>query len=460
MTILMEKTPRLGELMEPALLAELCKRFVEVNGVGLRVFDLDGAQLAHRDYSPELWGYLFKDSSTKKKLTQFVNTLKHDDSHRDGVHVHAEPITHTHFAVFPLTYEFDLIGRLVVGPYRGAGVQEPPKGYGSLDPQLLAKHTSALSMWSIEALDRQVSLLQKSVEITCHAGYRVLLTSQIHIDSINEAANQLASANSELAESNEALRANLKRQRELDTLKSNFLATVSHELRTPLTSVIGYSEMLLGGLAGEMNGEQQEYVDTIMGRANALLGLIDTILDISRIQRGGVSLNLDYTDVNTVIEGAIASVTPQAVKREIHLLTQMEPELPDVQIDGQKVGQVLVNLLNNAIKFTPVRGQVTLGARRCTLPSASPSAAPRAGLLFSVRDTGVGIPPAHLSRIFDAFYQVDNSATRHYGGAGLGLSIAKSFVEAHGGRIDVHSRQGQGTEFSFMLPTEQALKIQ
>ena len=317
MSLLMERTPGLSKLMEPALLAELCKGFADLHGLGVRVYDVDGAQLAHRDHAHALWKYLFDDPTVKIEFTGFLNDLRTENSGSVEVRVHPEPMTGTHFAVYPLMSEFDLIGRLVVGPYRPA---EHTSNSSSASDTLL-ELIEQVGVWSLESLSKQVSLLQKSIEITCHAGYRVLLTSQIHIDSINEASQELAQANGELAERNEALKANVKRLRELDTLKSNFLATMSHELRTPLTSVIGYSEMLLGGLAGEMNAEQTEYVDTIMGRANALLGLIDTVLDISRIQRGGVSLNLEFTEIDTVLRGALASVTPQAVKREITLNT-------------------------------------------------------------------------------------------------------------------------------------------
>ena len=232
---------------------------------------------------------------------------------------------------------------------------------------------------------------------------------------------------------------------------------MSHELKTPLTSIIGYSEMLAEGFAGALNTEQLEYVSIVQERGQSLLTMIDNLLKIATIQRGGASLDLAPVDLVSIIEDVVRTLQPSAMKAQVSLVCDTQPHLPDVQADAQKVSQVLLNLVGNAIKFTPPGGQVLISLAQTRLPrtSSAKDDGARDGVRIRIKDSGVGIDPANHQRIFDAFYQVDNTATREYGGAGLGLSIAKSFVEAHGGRLDVMSGLGQGATFSFALPLSQ-----
>ena len=225
------------------------------------------------------------------------------------------------------------------------------------------------------------------------------------------------------------------------------MATVSHELRTPLTSVIGYSEMLLEGLAGPLAAEQREYVTTIMEKGESLLHLISGILDISKIEKGGIQeLNRQVVRPESVLD-AITTVRPQAQKKDLTLDVVVAPDLPDIYVDTYKVRQVLLNLLSNAVKFTLQGGRITVSV---DLESAD---GPGTWVRYAVEDTGIGIPADKLDRVFDVFFQVDNSSTREYGGTGLGLSIVRSFVESHGGSVRVQSVPGQGSTFSFTMPT-------
>jgi len=454
-----DHVPVLTELVEQSLLMELCDEFVKVHQVGIRIFDLDGVQRAHRDYCPALWDALFEDPQASEDIHRFINRIKTDPQCRIESVTHHEILTGTTFVVYPLVYEFEHLGRLIIGPFLGEK-QAPGLLKGTkLSQDAIGPLVTQLATFSLDSLNAQVGMVLKSIEIACHAGYRVFLTSNIHLDAMAEVNAQLASANQALETRNAALAASVNRLRELDELKSRFLATVSHELRTPLTSVIGYSDMLLEGLAGQLNHEQIDYVQTIRERGDNLLELIGKLLDISVIQRGGASLNLEFGSAEEVVEDALASVRPQAFKGEVELSTHLEPALPDIQIDDQKIRQVLINLLGNAIKFTDPGGHVRVQVKRCILPSGGGDGTDHTanGLRFLVEDSGLGICPSNQKRLFDAFYQVDNSATRKYGGAGLGLSIAKNFVEAHGGRIDVSSKLGEGAVFSFTIPLHQDL---
>jgi signal transduction histidine kinase len=244
--------------------------------------------------------------------------------------------------------------------------------------------------------------------------------------------------------------------KELDRLKSAFLATVSHELRTPLTSIIGYSEMLAEGLAGALNDEQVDYVRTIMEKGETLLKLISSILDISQIEAGKVRLNFEPMDPVELINSSASSLKPQAQKKGVVLEAKLPARMVQVNGDRDRLRQVVVNLLTNAVKFTPKGGRVTL-----TLTDVSHQPDLNCdGFRVIVEDSGVGIPADQFDKIFNSFYQVDSSSTREYGGAGLGLAIVKSFVEGHGGIVRVASEMGHGSRFTLILPVVPSLQSQ
>ncbi len=276
------------------------------------------------------------------------------------------------------------------------------------------------------------------------AGLERVVFARMHSASMEHADAELHAQNTRLAMA-------VARLEELDKIKSNFLATVSHELRTPLTSVIGYSEMLLEGLAGPLNSEQREYVTTVMEKGEQLLSIITGILDISRIEAGGVNLDRASFDVSEVIVSALSTVAPTARRKRLTVEAELPPSLPAVLADRDKVRQVLVNLVGNAVKFTPEGGRVVVRAEPGALRRDSDCDGAR-GLRVAVSDSGIGIPPDAMAKIFDPFFQVDSSSTREYGGTGLGLSIVRSFVHAHGGAVWAESAPGRGSTFFFTVP--------
>jgi two-component system sensor histidine kinase BarA len=221
--------------------------------------------------------------------------------------------------------------------------------------------------------------------------------------------------------------------------------------------VIGYSEMLLEGMAGPMGEEQHAYVSTIKEKGEALLELIGSLLDMSKIEAGAMRLHVASFDVAELIEGAKSYVVPQATKKQVDLRVSVAPDIPEVRGDREKLRQSLINLLGNAVKFTPAGGAVEVNAWLWTGVRRAAEAG-RFGpeeeqlLRIEVRDTGIGIPADKLEQVFQSFYQVDNSITRQFGGTGLGLAIVKRFVEAHGGEIWVDSSEGVGTVFTLLLP--------
>jgi signal transduction histidine kinase len=288
-------------------------------------------------------------------------------------------------------------------------------------------------------------------------GIKRAMSARMHMATVEE-------ANRELTEKNRRLAQAVERLQEADRVKSNFLATVSHELRTPLTSVIGYSEMLLEGIAGELNDEQREYVRTVMEKGDQLLQLITGILDISRMEAGEMRIDKLPFELDDVVSTALSTIAPHARRKRLSLHCTVPPGLPLVLGDRDKIRQVLLNLLGNAIKFTPEGGHVEVSAE-VVLSLAPPSLKPAAtgaplergkdelpGVRVWVRDSGIGVPLEHQKRVFDPFFQVDNSSTREYGGTGLGLSIVKRLVEAHGGAVWVDSEPSKGSTFAFTIP--------
>ena len=211
-------------------------------------------------------------------------------------------------------------------------------------------------------------------------------------------------------------------------------------------------------MAGEMSREPTDSVRTILEKGESLLTLLGQVLDLSRIESGNVMMNREASDIRELAELSVSDVLPQATNRRLNIGIDDSTDVEPIFLDRDKVRRVLTNLLGNAVKFTPEGGQIVVRARVTEEEKAGDERfdmfEPELSrcLRVEVRDSGIGIPPDKLERIFDTFYQVDNSSTRQFGGTGLGLSIARNFIAAHGGRLGVESAMGQGSVFSFVIP--------
>jgi signal transduction histidine kinase len=248
--------------------------------------------------------------------------------------------------------------------------------------------------------------------------------------------------------------------------KSEFLANMSHELRTPLNAIIGFSEVLLERMFGELNEKQAEYVEDVLSSGRHLLSLINDILDLSKIEAGRMELVLAPFDLSLALENTVTLIRERASRNGIALEMAVDERLGDFVGDERKIRQILLNLLSNAVKFTPQGGTVRLTAHRVNWSTSQlvDSSRPMDHLTtrpidsdgdfveIAVQDTGIGIAPEDQDAIFEEFRQVGSDYARKREGTGLGLTLAKKFVELHGGRIWVKSEVGKGSTFAFTLP--------
>lgn len=452
----LDATASLTQVLHPDSFREVCRSFSELYGIGVKIFDQAGNKLADiRASTADHCGYLFSVHPTRVMCTQLVGKIRTAPLDRSGAPLEIGCFSGLRYQVVPILHEGDIVGRVILGPYAPDTLEKPPSDLVSyqkdgLDVSTLAGFLSAVPRVSEVAVDKLLAHLRNVLDVVLHTSFRAYLTSQLHIASITGAFEDVRKSNASLEQANSRLT-------ELDRLKSNFVATVSHELRTPLTSVIGYSEMLLEGMAGELTPEQEQYVRTILEKGESLLQLIGQVLDLSRIDSGNVTIAKENVAPAEILKLGVSDVVPQAKKRRHTIETRIAETLEPIAVDADKIRRVISNLLSNAIKFTPAGSSIRVEMEAVEAPPDGENfdvfePDRNRFLRIAVHDEGIGIPDHAQGRIFDSFFQVDSSSTREFGGSGLGLSIVRNFVHAHGGRVTVESQDGKGSTFTVLLP--------
>jgi len=273
---------------------------------------------------------------------------------------------------------------------------------------------------------------------------RVEVDSGDEIQELAESFNVMADR---LQASIAALKDAYVRLESLDQSKRNLLANVSHELRTPLTALRGYLELLGDGQLGELVPGMDRAVEVCQRNVGRLTTRIEELVEFARIDRDGAALPMGTVDLATLLHGVVETLWPRLEQKNLFCSLNIPMDLPVVRANGESLERVFLNLLDNAIKFTPQGGSIRVRARKLRLHE-------RDGVLSEVTDTGVGIPADQLQAVFDRFYQVDQSSRRRFGGMGLGLALVHRAIEIHGGSVWLESREGRGSTFSVWLPLE------
>lgn len=297
-------------------------------------------------------------------------------------------------------------------------------GHGTIDSALEAmKHGASDYLTKPLNLDETILRLRKVLE------------EKQRFVRLKDYAEQLEKANQEL--------------RKVDAMKSEFVSVASHELRTPLSAIKNSIQLILSGKTGAINENQLKFLSMAERNINRLTKILNDLLNLSKIESGKIDLWCEEVALKRLIELTVISLTPQADSKSIKINIEVPDRLPHAYGDRDRIEQILVNLIDNAIKFSPEEGNI--------LVSAAPFSEEREGgvsqkIAIRVKDTGIGIPSDQLESIFDKFYQVEGTLNRSIGGTGLGLAITKGLVEAHQGKIWAESEAGKGSVFTFTLP--------
>ena len=264
----------------------------------------------------------------------------------------------------------------------------------------------------------------------------------------DELEQRVADRTADLARTNAELTRARDNAEAANRAKSEFLANMSHELRTPLNHIIGFTELVVDRNFGELNPKQDEFLKDVLQSGRHLLALINEILDLSKMEAGQMELILSPVFLRPLVENSLMMMKEKALKQRLKLMTEIPDQPESFQADERKLKQILYNLLSNAVKFTPPGGTI----RVRVAPENGVSTGDKR-LRFSVIDSGIGLEPRDLERIFQPFEQADNSTGRKFQGTGLGLALTRKMVELHGGKIWASSEgKGRGSAFHFILP--------
>ncbi|OYQ65019.1 hypothetical protein B9G53_09150 [Pseudanabaena sp. SR411] len=308
--------------------------------------------------------------------------------------------------------------------------------------------------WEINLLQQianqlAIAIQQADLFVQLQQELRDRQQTQKHLTEINQ---RLAESNEELARATR--------------LKDEFLANMSHELRTPLNAILGMTEGMQEQVFGRISNAQIKALQTIERSGSHLLELINDILDVAKIESGQIELEYSTISVESLCQSSLTFVKQQALKKSIQLETKLAPNLPELIVDERRIRQVLINLLNNAVKFTPDGGHITVEvsrqplsaiAQEAAIGSTPPELDVNSYLHIAISDTGIGIAPENISKLFQPFIQIDSALNRQYQGTGLGLALVKRIVEMHGGKVMLSSEVGVGSCFTVILPcTESA----
>lgn len=365
-------------------------------------------------FSPEevklILSNLEKNNSIKTALKE-GHTFSSADSPKQTRESIARLFDVEHFVLTPILTQNGIIGALFVGNHSNA---------------------AAITEGDEELISILANQIGQSLE-NARLFEEVYAARQILESKVQDRTRQLASA--------------LEDVQKISKAKSEFISAVSHELRTPLTSIKGYAAILIAGKLGEIPEKVKERLEKINSHSDNLVKLINDLLDISRIESGRVEMKKEKCDLSNLIENVHDLLMPQMKEKNIQWFKQIDDNVPEMLFDQRQVERIFINLIGNALKFTPKNG--TIGVR---------GRVDRDHVLIEVFDTGIGIAQEDIGKLFDEFYRVENEINQNVKGTGLGLALVKKIVEAHKGKIGVASELNKGTTFHFTLPTTKGIE--
>ncbi len=450
--------PKLGELVDSGSFFEVLNNYHKLFDLSVRVFDEDGNLISEAAAGHNVCKIFGQTENAKKRCIATRMKVK-KSLPEDKRLLSIDCLCGLRYTSAPISFNNKILGKLVVGPYRPTEQDRLDCKISIIPPeeQIDLKETEdvlALVRQTPVALIRKIANAMLSVfDAILFSAHKALLASEMHIASVKMSFSELAEKNKQLEEMHD-------RMKEFDRIKSSFLSTVSHELRTPLTSIIGYSDMLSAGIAGELGEEQLRFIETIKTKGEELLRLISSILDFSQIETGHLTLDVEEINPKKLLENVVEKHKEIAERRGVKLSLYTADDLPKITIDALKIQSAVGHLVDNAIKFSPPGAVVRISAEIIISEDNETDddefgfvlmASPHL-FAISVQDFGDGIASENHEAIFEPFTQLDASTTREHGGAGLGLAIVKQFVSAHNGTIEVCSTPHEGSRFVIRLP--------
>lgn len=456
---------QLNSLVAVQSVRDALRAFWELTHVPLRVLERDGTvwlEFTDPHGPPALCQYVDAFELSRSECESLVQLTRSKPIESDEVES-CRCFTGTLYRRAELMLEGQSMGRVVLGPFRPANALGADSVFVGLDARIdgaiADRQFSYMPSLEPAVADSIVQSARATIESLAAKARESELTRNLQQLTHNGVTHELARKNAELEQANARLV-------ELDRVKVNFLGTMSHELKTPLTSILGYAEMLTENIGGELTGEQRHFVQVIYDRSNQLLSMITSLIELARLDQGRLRTQHNAVDFTALVREVVTTFMPIARKRELVLDASQIDQLPMITGDAGYLRQVLYNLIDNAMKFTPKHGTVRVEATSTTANLKSPSiddgdsvglsvlAPPQDAIQIRIRDTGVGIAPAERDRVFAAFYQIDGSVTRAYSGAGLGLAIVKRILDGHGGTVHIEDNpDGIGVALVVTLPT-------
>jgi signal transduction histidine kinase len=447
----------LESLVDSSSMRELLTSFYTLFRTSLRILSEGGHLIARTNEEPPLHTYLKTFDGAASLLGEVYSKLKSIDPGPSGEASYTCFSGATYY-VGAIGHDGRRIGRIILGPFVIPTLTEPPSSLLACDPDIDPQKTRNLWRELPRARKDTATRIARHVlatlDVLLFSGHKALLAENLQLSTVRDNYRELALRT-------EKLQAEVARLTELDRSKFQFLATVSHELRAPLTSIVGYSEILTEAMSDAAPSEQLDFVLTIREQADHLLTLTTRLLDLSQLESGSLTIKKEETNLVRVLDNVRAALEPRARQRSIRLLTECDAGSPTIWTDATRLGQILLSLGDNALKFTPEGGQVRVAVHRVNRGIGQGNS-DIAGLVLAERveqvleirvtDTGIGIPDSAKTKVFDAFYQLQANAEHGRSGSGLGLSIVKHLVEAQLGKVWVEDNQPQGAVLIVNLP--------